>query len=108
MILPSQRQLYISLDAFGRKRIGPMSIQIYIDGKFYSREDAKVSVFDHTLLYGDGVFEGIRVYGGCIFRFEQHLDRLYDSAKYIMLAIPLDRKALAEATAETVRRSGIR
>jgi len=85
-----------------------VSLQIYIDGKFLSREDAKVSVFDHTFLYGDGVFEGIRVYEGCIFRLDQHLDRLYDSAKYIMLQIPLDKKALAEATAETVRRNNIK
>lgn len=85
-----------------------MSLQIYIDGKFLSREDAKVSVFDHTFLYGDGVFEGIRVYEGCIFRLDQHLDRLYDSAKYIMLQIPLDKQALAEATAETVRRNNIK
>ncbi len=85
-----------------------MSLQIYIDGKFYPKEEAKVSVFDHTLLYGDGVFEGIRAYGGCIFRLKQHLDRLYDSAQYLMLKIPLDRAALTEAVAETVRRNNIK
>lgn len=82
-------------------------IQVYIDGQYYSKDEAKVSVFDHTLLYGDGVFEGIRVYGGNIFRLSDHLDRLYDSAHYIMLRVPLDKEALTEATAETVRRNDI-
>ncbi|GAB4254688.1 MAG: branched-chain-amino-acid transaminase [Thermoleophilia bacterium] len=82
--------------------------QIYIDGEFFGREDAKISVFDHGLLYGDGVFEGIRVYGGRIFEFEAHIDRLYDSAKAIEMEIPLSRKELMEATCETVRRNGVR
>lgn len=85
-----------------------MSLQIYIDGEFFDKENAKVSVFDHTLLYGDGVFEGIRVYSGCIFRAQEHIDRLYESAKYIMLNIPLEKQALLEATAETVRRNNLR
>ncbi|MBI3735950.1 branched-chain-amino-acid transaminase [Candidatus Sumerlaeota bacterium] len=85
-----------------------MSPQIYIDGKFYDQADAKVSVFDHTFLYGDGVFEGIRIYDGNIFRLQQHLERLYDSARYIMLEIPLKMKELAEATAETVRRNQLK
>src|SRR5918994_915511 len=84
------------------------SRQVYIDGEFYAKEDAKISVFDHTFLYGDGVFEGIRVYEGCIFRLRQHLQRLYDSAKYIMLNVPLGLDELTEATAETVRRNEIR
>lgn len=84
------------------------SRQVYIDGEFYPKEDAKISVFDHTFLYGDGVFEGIRVYEGCIFRLRQHLQRLYDSAKYIMLNVPLRMEELTEATAETVRRNDIR
>lgn len=84
-----------------------MSLQIFIDGKFYAEEEAKISVFDHTLLYGDGVFEGIRVYDGCIFRLSEHLDRLYDSAKYIMLDIPSTKDELTEQIAETVRRNDI-
>ena len=83
-------------------------LQIYIDGEFYGRENAKVSVFDHTLLYGDGVFEGIRAYDGCIFRLREHLERLYESAKYIMLKVPLEIDELTEAVAETVRRNGLR
>jgi branched-chain amino acid aminotransferase len=80
-------------------------MQIYIDGQFYDREDAKVSVFDHGLLYGDGIFEGIRVYNRRIFEFDDHIDRLYDSAKAIAMRIPLDRDSLMQATLETVRRN---
>ncbi len=83
-------------------------LQIYIDGQFFNRAEAKVSVFDHTLLYGDGIFEGIRVYDGCIFRLREHLERLYESAKYIMLQIPMTIDEMIEATAETVRRNHIR
>ncbi|HEY3997689.1 MAG TPA: branched-chain-amino-acid transaminase [Candidatus Xenobia bacterium] len=62
-----------------------MSVQVFIDGAFYGKEEAKISVWDHGFLYGDGVFEGIRVYGGRIFRLEQHLRRMYDSARIIQL-----------------------
>jgi branched-chain amino acid aminotransferase len=81
-------------------------MQIYIDGEWYSRETAKVSVFDHGLLYGDGVFEGIRVYNRRIFRFDGHLERLYCSARALALTIPLAPPAMAEAVRETVRRNG--
>ena len=60
-------------------------MKIYIDGKYYERDEAKISVFDHGLLYGDGVFEGIRVYSGKVFRLPEHIDRLYQSAKAILL-----------------------
>ena len=66
-----------------------MSLKIYINGKLYDKEDAKISVYDHGLLYGDGVFEGIRSYGGKVFRLDEHLDRLWDSAKAIWLEIPM-------------------
>lgn len=78
---------------------------IFLDGKYVSEEDAKVSVFDHGLLYGDGVFEGIRVYGGKIFRLEQHLDRLFASAKAIMLEMPMTRQQLVEACCRTCARN---
>lgn len=82
-------------------------MQIYVDGNFYSEEDAKVSVFDHGLLYGDGVFEGIRVYGGRVFELDPHIDRLYTSAQTIALEIPLPRADLVEAMMETIRRNDI-
>jgi branched-chain amino acid aminotransferase len=78
-------------------------MQIYIDGKFYPREEAKISVFDHGFLYGDGVFEGIRAYSGKIFRLTEHLDRLYDSAKTIDLQVPISKEDLAAAIVETCK-----
>jgi branched-chain amino acid aminotransferase len=80
-------------------------MQIYVDGEFYSKEDAKVSVFDHGLLYGDGVFEGIRTYNGRVFELDGHIDRLYDSARVLALEIPLSRDDLIEAMMETIRRN---
>src|SRR6185503_197094 len=79
----------------------PMSI--WIDGALVPPEQATVSVFDHGLLYGDGVFEGIRIYNRRVFRLEQHLDRLFDSAKAIALDIPHDRAALIEALRATIK-----
>ena len=78
-------------------------MKIYLDGKFVDEADAKVSVFDHGLLYGDGVFEGIRLYSGNVFRLEDHLERLEYSAKSILLPIPLSRAELSKATCETCR-----
>jgi branched-chain amino acid aminotransferase len=81
---------------------------IYLDGAFVSREEAKVSVFDHGLLYGDGVFEGIRAYNGRVFRLEAHLERLYDSARTIDLAIPVKKEEFAEIILETLRKNNLR
>jgi len=81
-------------------------MQIYIDGAFYDRAHAKISVFDHGLLYGDGVFEGIRVYEGCVFRLHQHLERLYDSARAIALDIPMAPEVMSGIVVETVRLNG--
>lgn len=81
-------------------------MQIYIDGEFHSADTAKVSVFDHGLLYGDGVFEGIRVYNRRIFRHRAHLERLYDSARALALEIPLSLAELQAAVEDTVRRNG--
>lgn len=83
----------------------PSSSQIYIDGTFYAREDAKISVFDHGLLYGDGVFEGIRFYKGRVFRLEEHIDRLYDSAKAIHLTIPATPAEVTEMVLATIRKN---
>jgi branched-chain amino acid aminotransferase len=82
-------------------------MKIYLDGKFVDSSEAKVSVFDHGLLYGDGVFEGIRLYGGNIFRLEEHLERLEYSAKAIMLQMPHTRAELRELTCETCRQNGL-
>jgi branched-chain amino acid aminotransferase len=83
-------------------------MQIYIDGNFYPKEEAKVSVFDHGFLYGDGVFEGIRAYSGRIFRLEEHLDRLYDSAKTIDLKIPITKEEMTAAIIETCKRNNLK
>jgi len=83
-------------------------MKIYLDGKFVDEAEAKISVFDHGLLYGDGVFEGIRLYEGNVFRLEEHLERLEYSAKAILLKLPLSRRELAEATCETCRQNGLR
>jgi branched-chain amino acid aminotransferase len=83
-------------------------MKIYLDGKFVDSADAKVSVFDHGLLYGDGVFEGIRVYGGNVFRLEEHLERLEYSARALMLKLPLTRAEIREATCESCRINGLK
>jgi branched-chain amino acid aminotransferase len=80
---------------------------IWVDGQWHDRTTARVSVFDHGLLYGDGVFEGIRVYGGKIFKLEEHLDRLYDCAHAILLTVPIPKSEFAEVLKEAVKRSGL-
>src|SRR5579884_3837667 len=82
--------------------------RIYIDGEFYSEANAKISVFDHGLLYGDGVFEGIRFYNGRVFRLEEHLERLWDSARSICLDVPISRTEMTEALLETIRKNDMR
>jgi branched-chain amino acid aminotransferase len=84
-----------------------MSLKIYINGQLFDKEDAKISVYDHGLLYGDGVFEGMRSYGGNVFRLHQHLARLYDSAKAICLQIPITAEELADAVNTTLAANGI-
>ncbi|HKQ61559.1 MAG TPA: branched-chain-amino-acid transaminase [Candidatus Polarisedimenticolaceae bacterium] len=81
---------------------------VYLNGKLVPGEEAKVSVFDHGLLYGDGVFEGIRAYGGNIFRLHEHIQRLYESAKTIALTVPLSPEDLVRATVQTVAANGMR
>src|SRR5881227_2563480 len=95
----------------GRPRstaVGIKEAKIYIDGKFYSEAEAKISVFDHGLLYGDGVFEGIRFYNGRVFRLGEHLDRLWDSARSICLEIPMTKQSMTEAVLETIRQNHMR
>ena len=83
-------------------------MQIYLDGRYVEEKEAKVSVFDHGLLYGDGIFEGIRLYEGNVFRLVEHLERLEYSAKALLLTLPLSRPELIEATCETCRRNQLR
>ena len=85
-----------------------MEQKIYLDGEFVSRQEAKISVFDHGLLYGDGVFEGLRSYSGRIFKLYEHLDRLYKSAQHILLTIPLSREELAKTIIKAMRINGLK
>jgi len=81
--------------------------KVYIDGQLYEKEEAKISVFDHGLLYGDGVFEGIRVYNGKIFKCREHIDRLYESARAIGIKIPMDKSAMVEAMENTLKANNL-
>jgi branched-chain amino acid aminotransferase len=81
---------------------------IYIDGEFSPKSEAKVSVYDHGLLYGDGVFEGIRAYSGIVFKLKEHLDRLYRSAHTIRLQIPLTKSEMTRAVLETLRKNNLK
>src|ERR1700747_2583401 len=97
-----------ALESRPRRATGVKEAKIYIDGKFYSEANAQLSVFDHGLLYGDGIFEGIRFYNGRVFRLEEHLDRLWDSARSICLNIPMSQRAMSEALLETIRQNDLR
>ena len=81
---------------------------VYIDGEYYPESEAKISVFDHGFLYGDGVFEGIRSYNGIVFKLKEHIDRLYYSARAIMLDIPMTKEEMTEAVLETLRKNDLK
>lgn len=83
-------------------------MKVFIDGQFYDEANAKISVFDHGLLYGDGIFEGIRAYNGRVFKLKEHIDRLYYSAKAILLTIPMTHAEISKAVVDTCRENGIR
>jgi branched-chain amino acid aminotransferase len=85
-----------------------VSLKVYINGNLLHKEDAKISVYDHGLLYGDGVFEGMRSYAGKVFRMKQHMDRLWNSAKAIWLEIPMTKEAMGAAVNETLAANGIK
>ncbi len=82
-------------------------MRVWLDGELVKENEAKISVFDHGLLYGDGIFEGIRFYNGRVFRLEEHIERLFDSAKAILLKIPWSREEVIEATCKTVAANGL-
>ena len=83
-------------------------MKIWINGKFYPKASATINVMDHGLLYGDGVFEGLRVYGGKIFRCVEHLDRLFESANTILLSIPMTKEVLTQSMILSVRANKVR
>ena len=83
-------------------------MKVYINGKFYDKMDAKISVFDHGLLYGDGVFEGIRTYNRLVFKLKEHIDRLFESAHSIMLQIPLNKEQLIKAVISTLKANDLK
>ena len=97
-----------AVESRARPATGVKDAKIYVDGKFYSEANAKVSVLDHGLLYGDGIFEGIRFYNGRVFRLEEHLNRLWDSARSICLEIPMTMRDMTEAVLETIRQNHLR
>jgi branched-chain amino acid aminotransferase len=86
----------------------PEELQIYIDGKYYPKSEAKISVYDHGLLYGDGVFEGIRAYNGVVFKLKEHIDRLYSSAHPIFLKIPVTKAEMSKAVVETLKKNKLK
>lgn len=83
-------------------------MKIFIDGQYFGENEAKISVFDHGLLYGDGIFEGIRAYNGRVFRLKEHIDRLFYSAKAILLTIPMSHQEIMKAVVDTCRENGLR
>ncbi len=83
-------------------------MKIYIDGQYYDEQNAKISVFDHGLLYGDGIFEGIRAYNSRVFRLKEHIDRLFASAKAILLTIPMTHAEMMAAVVDTCRENGVK
>jgi len=85
-----------------------MELQVYLDGKWYPKSEAKISVFDHGLLYGDGVFEGIRAYNGLVFKLKEHLKRLWESAHTLMLSIPMTEKEMEKAILSTLRKNNLK
>jgi len=85
-----------------------VEMKVYINGKFYAKQNAKISVFDHGLLYGDGVFEGIRSYNRLVFKLEEHIDRLFESAQSIMLDIPVSRQQMVKAVISTLKENNLK
>ena len=90
------------------RRLYQFKMKIYIDGKYLDQKNAKISVFDHGLLYGDGIFEGIRAYNGRVFRLKEHIDRLFYSAKAILLEIPISHAEMMKAVVDTCRKNKLR
>jgi len=90
------------------EKIVPKELEVYIDGKLYPKSEAKISVYDHGLLYGDGVFEGIRAYDNVVFKLKEHIERLYESAHTIMLHIPMTQKEMVKAVVEILKKNQLK
>jgi len=101
-------EIHVCVDLLFLLVCSRLDMKVFVDGKYYDEWNAKVSVFDHGLLYGDGVFEGIRAYNGRVFKLKEHIDRLFYSAKAILLDLPMTHAALMRATVETCRRNKLR
>lgn len=84
-----------------------MGLKVWIDGQYYDKQEARISVWDHGLLYGDGIFEGIRAYNGRVFRLREHLERLYRSARSVLIEIPMSLEEMSEQVVDCVRRNGL-
>ena len=84
-----------------------MSNKVWINGQYFDKLDAKVSVYDHGFLYGDGIFEGIRIYGGKVFKHQEHIDRLFNSEHIFQMKMPWDRQTVANACREVVKANGL-
>src|SRR5262249_38406385 len=95
-------------DSHARWTNRALQMKIYLNGQLVDKEKALVSVFDHGLLYGDGVFEGIRAYNGRVFKLHEHIDRLFNSARAILLQIPLSKEEVEEAVVNTLRANKLR
>ena len=106
--IKAYRKLHTVFSNGSDMKVAKQELSIYIDGKFYPKSEAKVSVYDHGLLYGDGVFEGIKAYEGIVFRLKEHIDRLYTSAHTIMLDIPVSRKEMIQAVVDTLKKNKLK
>jgi branched-chain amino acid aminotransferase len=89
-------------------KVGQNELLVYVDGNYYPKAEAKISVYDHGFLYGDGVFEGIRAYNGVVFKLHEHIERLYSSARALMLEMPMTKKEMIKAVIETLRKNNLK
>lgn len=89
-------------------RVGQKELLVYVDGNYRPKSEAKISVYDHGFLYGDGVFEGIRAYNGIVFKLHEHIKRLYSSARALMLDMPMTKEKMTEAVIETLRKNDLK
>jgi hypothetical protein len=107
-LLTNSHKFTFALNSAFSHSLTTFDMKVFIDGKYYDEGKAMVSVFDHGLLYGDGVFEGIRAYNGRVFKLKEHIDRLFYSAKAILLELPMTHAELMKATVDACRKNKLR